>query len=341
MVTLVASYLVLSELRFPGVAGDGAAVCASTCANMRFAANATDYLGAEVAQSPFLHFWSLGVEEQFYLFWPLIIIVALRLMAIGRLGIAIGAMAIVSFWLALVWTDISAPWAFFSLPTRAWQLAVGCTHGHRRHPLAASGPHGWLCRRDRVAGLAIIALRRGDARRATRLTRHRRAASRSWAQRWSSSAERGPARCRRDCCRRSGPTLGRPHLLLAVPVALALADPRTAGVGADSLAFNLVLVVVAAILAWASTEFIEVPIRHGRFLSCRRVPASAAIAGSVVVAVGALGAAALQRPLRRCTGRSRGGASLELPEPVRVGPVPESLAPPLTGAYWDLPGWLP
>ena len=60
------------------VAGDGAAA-ALYVSNIRFAAQATDYLQAELDPSPLLHFWSLGVEEQFYLVWP-----ALLLLVAGR-----------------------------------------------------------------------------------------------------------------------------------------------------------------------------------------------------------------------------------------------------------------
>jgi len=42
--------------------------------NWRLAWLATDYLGAEAAPSPVQHYWSLSIEEQFYIFWPLIMI---------------------------------------------------------------------------------------------------------------------------------------------------------------------------------------------------------------------------------------------------------------------------
>ena len=123
-VTLVASWAVLSRLRFPEVAGDAAA-SALYVSNLRFAEQATDYLAAHESPSPYLHFWSLAVEEQFYLFWPLLLLVGARLLSLARLGLLLALVALGSFGLSLVWTDTEAPWAFFSLPTRAWELAVG------------------------------------------------------------------------------------------------------------------------------------------------------------------------------------------------------------------------
>jgi peptidoglycan/LPS O-acetylase OafA/YrhL len=125
-VTVIASAWLLPPLLVPGVATDGIAA-ALYSANMRYALQATDYLQAELAPSPLLHFWSLGVEEQFYLFWP-----ALLLFAVGRRSNAIRRVAVVvvlvgagSFVLSMWLTQVAQPWAFFSLPARAWELALG------------------------------------------------------------------------------------------------------------------------------------------------------------------------------------------------------------------------
>ena len=71
-----------------------------------------------------LHTWSLGVEEQFYLLWPVFLLVAHRYRKRGFI-VVIGAVAGLSFALNLVAITISPKIAFFLLPTRAWELALG------------------------------------------------------------------------------------------------------------------------------------------------------------------------------------------------------------------------
>jgi hypothetical protein len=84
----------------------------------------TDYFNP-VNYSPFLHFWSLGVEEQFYFVWPaLLAIVAWKWPRPGA-AVALSVIVVVSFIASLSMTYSSASTAFYMLPTRAWQLGAG------------------------------------------------------------------------------------------------------------------------------------------------------------------------------------------------------------------------
>ena len=125
VLTLGASWLLLAPLDLPRVAADAAAAALSV-GNIRFAASAMDYFAADNAPSPLLHYWSLGVEEQFYLLWPALLILATRVRR-PRLGAAFALLAVVIVSYAAAWylTDLAEPWAFYSLPARAWQLALG------------------------------------------------------------------------------------------------------------------------------------------------------------------------------------------------------------------------
>ncbi|MCA1196338.1 acyltransferase [Sphingomonas sp. R647] len=84
----------------------------------------SDYFAAASDSKPLIHTWSLAVEEQFYLAYPLLLL-ALRRLTRQQLVKVIGAIALVSFaaggWLAFA--DASA--GFFLLPARIWELALG------------------------------------------------------------------------------------------------------------------------------------------------------------------------------------------------------------------------
>jgi peptidoglycan/LPS O-acetylase OafA/YrhL len=122
LITLPISYQLVTLVSRSAVMEDGASAALSI-ANIRFA-QTTDYFNP-VNYSPFLHFWSLGVEEQFYFVWPaLMAIVAWKWPRPGA-AVALSVIVVVSFLASLYETQQNASTAFYMLPTRAWQLAAG------------------------------------------------------------------------------------------------------------------------------------------------------------------------------------------------------------------------
>ena len=83
-----------------------------------------DYWSADAKESPFLHTWSLGVEEQFYILYPLVLLFAWRLLR-GRISIALAIGLVGSLALYLYGIQRSPVATFFLLPTRAWELLAG------------------------------------------------------------------------------------------------------------------------------------------------------------------------------------------------------------------------
>jgi peptidoglycan/LPS O-acetylase OafA/YrhL len=125
LATAAAATAILPPLQARSVLDDGLA-SALYAGNYRFAVTGTDYL-ANGAPSPFQHYWSLGVEEQFYLLMPGLMLAGGMLLRRGRTAylatlIAVGTISLI---LSIQWTYSLPPWAFFSLPTRAWELAAG------------------------------------------------------------------------------------------------------------------------------------------------------------------------------------------------------------------------
>ncbi|WP_025274357.1 SGNH hydrolase domain-containing protein [Haloglycomyces albus] len=123
--TLVAAWFLLPPLRIRDIAWD-AVTSALSVANWRYIDQQTDYLAGHSEPSPLLHFWSLAVEEQFYLLWaPLAAVCVLTARWRRALAVTIAVIAVVSFLLNLWWVESSGPLAYFSTPSRAWQFAVG------------------------------------------------------------------------------------------------------------------------------------------------------------------------------------------------------------------------
>jgi peptidoglycan/LPS O-acetylase OafA/YrhL len=97
--------------------------------NYLFAWWQADYQNLDATPSPVIHYWSLAVEEQFYLLWPLLILlffmVATKLKKRIALTVLVAAVTALSFVFSIYQTETSPIWAFYSLPTRAWELGLG------------------------------------------------------------------------------------------------------------------------------------------------------------------------------------------------------------------------
>ncbi|MEY4766884.1 MAG: hypothetical protein RI907_3557 [Pseudomonadota bacterium] len=113
------------------------------------------YFDASADVKPLLHTWSLGVEEQFYVFFPIVLglLVRWRPRAVtwGVLALALG-----SFWLA-VWGMARFPTSnFYLMPTRAWELLIGSVLALEGHRLARL-PRPWR-QAGGLAGLGLLAV---------------------------------------------------------------------------------------------------------------------------------------------------------------------------------------
>lgn len=128
--TALAGWIVLPG---PDRANLGTDVIAATfyVINWALALRSVDYLAEDAAPSALQHYWSLSVEEQFYVVWPLIIILGLFLARRTRMrpkpllfGI-LGVLAAASLAYSVVHTKSDPATAYFYSTTRVWELAIG------------------------------------------------------------------------------------------------------------------------------------------------------------------------------------------------------------------------
>jgi len=122
--TGIVSWFVLPEFSRINLGKDLAAA-ALYISNYLFAWWQNDYQNLSATPSPVIHYWSLAVEEQFYLVWPFFIVLLSKLSKRRYLVIGISLVTALSFTLSIVLTSVIPIWAFYGLPTRAWELGLG------------------------------------------------------------------------------------------------------------------------------------------------------------------------------------------------------------------------
>lgn len=155
VLTVVAAYFWGPALSATATAKDGL-LAAVYSLNYGLAAQGVDYQHTTTSTSPLIHFWSLAVEEQFYILWPVLLVVVVLLTRGARARFRTAALVSVVFVIAalslnnsIVVSAANPPLAYFSLQSRAWELAVGALIALgipllRRIPGALAAVLSWL-----------------------------------------------------------------------------------------------------------------------------------------------------------------------------------------------------
>ncbi len=126
LVTLFLSTIFLS--RIGGETGPAAKAALATLAinaNHFFLIESGDYFANAAETNPFLHMWSLSVEEQFYLFWPLVLVFLAAASGYKRAAVGIVILMIASLACSYWVSALEAPVGFYAMPPRAWELLAG------------------------------------------------------------------------------------------------------------------------------------------------------------------------------------------------------------------------
>ncbi|MGN6527884.1 MAG: acyltransferase family protein [Burkholderiaceae bacterium] len=247
--------------------------------------NESGYFDAEAASKPLLHLWSLGIEEQFYIFWPLALWAGWRL---GRtmLGLTI-AIGLASFALNVADVHRDAVATFYSPLTRAWELLAGAALAWYalQAPAREAAAGSRLRDAASLAGLAAIGAGLGIAGRGIAFP--------GWLALLPVvgavlviGAGRDAWANRKVLSHRVCVWFG----LISFPLYLwhwpLLASVKILGLdfvyGPRVRYVKMALVALAVALAWATTRFVERPIRFG---GRRRMRVAALVAMMTIVGI--------------------------------------------------------
>ncbi|MEE6289014.1 acyltransferase family protein [Georgenia sp. MJ173] len=128
LATAALTVLVLPVTRWAEIAGDIAA-SAVYLMNWHLADRSVDYLAAGSAASPLQHFWSLAIEEQFYVLWPLLIVAMLwgtrHRTSTSRLTALLLVIVVPSLLWSAYYSGVNPGAAYFQTTTRAWEMGIG------------------------------------------------------------------------------------------------------------------------------------------------------------------------------------------------------------------------
>ncbi|MBC7590370.1 MAG: acyltransferase [Salinibacterium sp.] len=261
--------------------------------NWLLAANAVDYLGADNAASPVQHFWSLSVEEQFYIVWPILIVVALAVSRARlrryRRHIIVGLLVILtvsSFVYSVYEVNSNASAAYFVTQGRAWEFGAGgllatlasAELRGREHLKSAASWAGLMCITGAIFGYTPQTAFPGIAALlpviGTGLVIWARVPETNWSP--GALLSLRPVTWVGDISYSLYLWHWPPIVLLPYILEHGL-----------SLRTRIVILLLAAVAAWLTKKFVEDPVRTSQFLVSRRPVTSLAIClAATIVVVG-------------------------------------------------------
>lgn len=260
--------------------------------NWVLAADSVNYLAANNVASAAQHYWSLSVEEQFYLVWPLLILAAAAIVKFRRgknkrrtSAVVLSVVVLASLVYSIVWTAADPAAAYFITPTRAWEFGAG--------GLLALVPVGFLARGERVKplmawlGWALIAFAAVRYSASTPFPGYTAlvpvvgtvaviwaGAPRRW---WSPTKLTGlpPVQWLGDVS----------YSVYLWHWPLIVVAPYVLGYTQLALVEKTTILALSILLAWLTKIWIEDPARSGQFLIARKAPWTFGVAAAAMLVV--------------------------------------------------------